>query len=316
MPIHRFLRVTLGLAATAGLALTGAADAGARTASAEDRPTPAAEPLLYYNHAYAVVDRETADAIEDSAYLREFAHFEVRTTTGGDLTWTGRYLYGRSTYLELFGEGDLPGQDAAFGSSALAVSTENEGDLDTVTARLAELGITDPVEFRQTRDFGDGVRVPWFDGVNTPVTAYDAFGAWGMEYRPEYFADPRSNTEPASHPGDVGRERYHSDAYQDHLLREVTGIRLGVTRRDLTDNLPLLIAGGMEVRTLPGGSVVADDGVTRIRFDVVPADEVGLRRVDMALNEPTGEREVERIGRSTLTVGPHDHAVWTFDARQ
>jgi len=56
--------------------------------------------LLHYNHAYAVLDRDTAQAIERSGYLREFANFELRTTTGADGdTWTGRYLLGRETYL-------------------------------------------------------------------------------------------------------------------------------------------------------------------------------------------------------------------------
>src|SRR5262245_47891299 len=76
--------------------------------------------LLAYNHSYSVFDRETADAIEHSAYLRDFANFHVRTTTGaGGQLWTGRYLMGRETYLELFGVGDLPGQDGTLGSAGL-----------------------------------------------------------------------------------------------------------------------------------------------------------------------------------------------------
>jgi hypothetical protein len=44
--------------------------------------------LLHFDHAYAVVDRETAGVIEHSDHPPHFATFEVRTTTGGDLTWT------------------------------------------------------------------------------------------------------------------------------------------------------------------------------------------------------------------------------------
>jgi hypothetical protein len=283
-----------------------ASAAGVGGASAEKR-----EPLLYFNHAYAVVDRETADAIEDSDYLREFANFEVRTTTGADKTWTGRYLYGRETYLELFGTGDLPGQDAAFGSTGMGLSTEQDGDLATVTDRLVAEGVTEPIEFQQTRDFGDGVPVPWFDAILTTVE-YDSFGAWGMEWRPEYFADPRGRTEPPSHPGDVGRERYLSDAYRDHLMRDVTAIRIAVTQRDLDSTVPLLRAGGFHVRPAPHGGIVARSGATTLRFDVVPATQVGLRQVNLSLNHPPTHRHVEQIGNSTLTVGPGPTAVWTF----
>lgn len=32
----------------------------------------------------------------------------------------------------------------------------------------------------------------------------------------------------------------------------------------------------------------------------------------MSLNRPVKDRHVERIGNSTLTVGPGSRAVWTF----
>ncbi|MET9681535.1 DUF5829 family protein [Streptomyces coeruleorubidus] len=290
------------------LALAGAVQGGVSSARAED----GGRQLLFYNHAYGVLDRETADAIEHSAFLKDFANFQVRTTTGsGGQTWTGRYLMGRETYIELFGTGDLPGKDGTLGAGGMGVSTEREGDLARVITRLRELGISDPVEFRQTRDFGDGVPVPWFDAVFT-TDQYDLFGAWGMEYRPEYFADPRGNTEPAAHPGDVGRERYLSDGYRDRLMRDVTGIRLAVTARDLAGTVPLLTAGGFTVRTLPGGGAVAHGGGTTLRFDAVPLDQVGLRQVEMSLNRPVSYRHEERIGHSALVVGPGPRAVWTF----
>jgi hypothetical protein len=309
MLIRGALRTVLAVVVALPFVVVAAGAGTARAVATEDCPHQPR--LLYYNHAYGVLDRETADAIEGSAYLREFANFELRTTTGADgHTWTGRYLLGRETYLELFAAGDLPGQDARAGSGGMGLSTERADDLATVLARLRELGVTDPVEFGQTRDFGDGVPVPWFDSVFT-TARYDAFGAWGMEYRPEYFADPRSDTEPPAHPRDVGRERYLSDDYRGHRMRDVTGIHLAVTARDLANTLPLLRAGNLTVRHRPDG-VVAHDGSTTIRFETVPHDRTGLRRVEMSLNRPAGHRHEERIGRSTLVVGPSARAVWTF----
>ncbi|WP_243859623.1 DUF5829 family protein [Amycolatopsis arida] len=306
MRIRRMSRMITVLAMALTTALAGAVESGAEESGPPDRQ------LLFYNHAYGVLDRETADAVEHSAYLRDFANFEVRTTTGaGGVTWTGRYLMGRETYFELFGVGDLPGRDGTLGTAGMGVSTENAGDLATVIERLRELGVTEPLELLQTRDFGDGVPVPWFDAVLT-TDQYDKFGMWAMEYRPEYFADPRSKTEPASHPGDVGRERYLPDDYRDHLMRDVTGIHVAVTARDAANTVPLLRAGGFVVQSVPGGGVVALRGGTTIWLDAVPLDEVGLRRVDMSLNRPVSYRHEERIGRSTLVVGPGSRAVWAF----
>ncbi|MEU4655252.1 DUF5829 family protein [Streptomyces sp. NPDC023723] len=304
MLLRGMLRVIMIFA----VALTGVSGAGATAGAAES----GGEPLLYFNHAYGVLDRETADAIEDSAYLREFANFQVRTTTGADgQTWTGRYLMGRETYVELFGVGDLAGPDGTLGAGGLGVSAERAGDLAKAVDRLPSFGVAEPVLFQQTRDFGDGVPVPWFDAVFTD-TQYDAFGAWGMEYRPEYFADPRGNTEPASGAGDVGRERYLSDDYGSRLMRDVTSIHLGVTQGDLADTVPLLRAGGFAVRVLADGGVVADDGMTKVRLDAVPRERAGLRHIGFALNRAVPEQRVERIGDSALVVGPGARAEWTF----
>ncbi|MEU2482953.1 DUF5829 family protein, partial [Streptomyces sp. NPDC013130] len=99
------------------VALTGWVGGATGIASAQEEAPPTGRQLLFYNHAYGVLDRETADAIEHSAYLRHFANFQVSTTTGaGGETWTGRYLKGRETYLELFGVGDVPGQDGTLGA--------------------------------------------------------------------------------------------------------------------------------------------------------------------------------------------------------
>src|ERR1044072_5592368 len=147
--------------------------AGTASAQATPRGDQFGRQLLFFNHTYAVHDRAPADAIADSAYLPEFANFQLRTTTGSDgQTWSGRYLLGRETYLELFGVGDLPGQDAQLGSGGLGLSTEDAGGLATVRERLVDLGVANPVDVHQTRDFGDGVPVPWFDAVFTTL-AYD-----------------------------------------------------------------------------------------------------------------------------------------------
>jgi hypothetical protein len=131
-----------------------------------------------------------------------------------------------------------------------------------------------------------------------------------MEYRDEYFADPRGKTEPAHYPGDVGRERYLADTYRDRLMRDITFIGLAVTERDFASTLPMLRAGGFVLKTDPRG-VTALRGGTTMRFDKVRIGQTGLKRVEFVLNRGVARHE-ERIGNSTLVVGPGAHAVWTF----
>jgi hypothetical protein len=265
--------------------------------------------LLFYNHAWGTFDRATADAVEHSAYLKQFADFEVRTNTGADgKVWTGRYLRGRETYVEVFGIGDTPGQDGELGAAGLGLSTERDGDLETLTKKLRDEG-SNPKEYTQTRDFGDGRQVPWFDAMYL-ADRYDRFGAWAMEYRDEYLTDPRSHVGPARFPGDVSRERYLPDTYQHKLMRDITMIRLAVTASDLAATIPLLRAGGFTLLPSPEG-VVASRGGTIVRFDSVPMGQTGLKQVEFELNCVVAQH-VERLGRSTLVVGPGKRAVWTF----
>lgn len=272
-------------------------------AQAEDRQ------LLFYNHAWGTFDRATADAVEHSAYLKQFADFEVRTNTGSDgKMWTGRYLRGRETYLEVFGIGDVPGQDGQRGAAGLGLSTERDGDIDTLDTRLRDAG-QQPIDFTQTRDFGDGKPVPWYDSVFL-IERYDRFGAWAMEYRDEYLTDPRSKIGPARFPGDVSRERYLPDVYQDRLMRDITLISIAVTAADLAATMPLLRAGGFAVLTSPEGAVALRGGTT-MRFVTVPMGQTGLKRVEFTLNCVVA-RHVEQLGTSTLVVGPGKSAVWTF----
>lgn len=74
--------------------------------------------------------------------------------------------------------------------------------------------------------------------------------------------------------------------------------------------------GGFVVRPAAGGDIVAQGGGTTIRFDAVPRDQAGLRQIGLSLNRPVECRHEERIGRSTLTVGPGARAVWNFDATE
>jgi hypothetical protein len=93
-------------------------------------------------------------------------------------------------------------------------------------------------------------------------------------------------------------------------MRDVTGVHMALTAKDLANTLPLLEAGGFRIRTTPGGAV-AQGGGTTLYFDAVPLDQIGLRQVEFSLNR-FAPRHVEQIGQSTLVVGPGKRAVWTF----
>ena len=304
-PLSGLIAAALASLAITSGALATPADATEPARAEEGRP----DPLLAFNHAWAMVDRETADAIEHSDYLGEFADRRINTGNDGTSTWTGRYLLGKETYLEFFGPGDAP--DAVAGDTGLAVSADDDGDLAIAADNLRDL-VADPVEFTQVTDLGDGNLIPWFDAAYTTST-YDTFFSWAMEYRDEFLDDPRLSFPPPAYEGDVSRDRYNRDRYLDHQLRDVIGIQIATTAADIEKMVPLWRAAGITIRVLKDGGVLAFDGMTTIRLLPVPAEQAGVRHIILALNEAAEEPHTETIGNSTLHVGPGAYALWTFD---
>ncbi|AKU16422.1 DUF5829 family protein [Luteipulveratus mongoliensis] len=276
--------------------------------SAAESP-PARPQVAYLNHTYSVFDQATADAIEHSTYLPKFGVFQVRTTSSGETSWTGRYLMGRETYLEMFGPNDLAPPDNVIGMTGLAVATERRGKINTVQERLTASGNA-PTRAVQTKVFGDDV-VPWFDYVFTTAD-YDGYFTWAMEYLPSYLDDPRAKAEPGTDPDDVRGARVLSDDYKKRLMRDVTGVEIGVTARDLTPARTMLQAAGYVVVDSPQGFVARGRGTT-LRYVTTDRAHAGWRRIDFALNRPVAYRHVETIGHSQLVVGPGTKATWTFD---
>jgi Family of unknown function (DUF5829) len=112
--------------------------AGAAPAQPARQPAAAAAPLAHFNHLYATVDAGTARAIKDPKFLADFANFEVRTTTGTQATWTGRYLSGRQTYVEFFGPDDfeVDGRPVPVGAWGIGLSGDELGVTAALKARL------------------------------------------------------------------------------------------------------------------------------------------------------------------------------------
>lgn len=276
--------------------------------------SPPPEQIAFFNHGYAIVDVETAAAISESPLVREFMNFEQRTTAANDgQTWTARYLYGRETYFEFFGPGDLgPGMERPDGGTGLALSADRPGGLAAYKARLTAAGVPDIIEGRRTRALG-GAQIAWFDLLMPQAVGENVSTMWAMEYVQSYLDNPITNTEPAEGPHDaISRERYHSDTYRERLARDITGIVIAAPAADITEILPLYAAAGFEVARTSGGATAHDSAIT-ISFIEATPEASGLRRLEFALNQPAPTARVSRLGRSTLTIGPGDQAAWVFE---
>jgi hypothetical protein len=269
------------------------------------------------NHVFATVDPQTAEAIRRSEFVRRFANLEIRTTTGTRSTWTGRYLYGKQTYIEFFAPGDFHINDkpAPIGSWGIALSGDAVGFNQVLKRRLEAAGHKALSEV-DTRKLGERT-VPWFEAL-TAITKHGDSGAlgetvsvWAMEYKPSYFELAEAAKEPAEGSHDViSRERYQPDVYIERMMRDVVLVHLNVGPLDFARIEPLLRAAGYRI-TRSAGEVLVDGAEADFRFTLTAPDAQGLREVRFALNAPV-QRQVETIGSSTLVVGPDATATWTF----
>ncbi|HEX2593454.1 MAG TPA: DUF5829 family protein [Rhizomicrobium sp.] len=264
--------------------------------------------VAFLNHSFAVLDAETADAIEHSDYLKTFGVVEVQTTVANaGETWRGRYLSGRQTYLEFFGPADL--KDAPAGSTGFAISPDKAGGLAVMKTRLIRNGMAHPDAALRTKQLGKD-QVPWFNLIAPPGEP-KWLSVWAMEYVPSYFDDPRAGKEPAEYPGDISRERYRSDAYTGKLMRDVSTIEIGAAVDDIAMARSMLVAAGFRV-TVQADGLTARDADTTIVLRKVSDADAGMRRITFRLNRQAAEVHVEQIGHSTLTVGSGAEAVWVF----
>ncbi|GMG86965.1 DUF5829 family protein [Biformimicrobium ophioploci] len=264
--------------------------------------------VAFVNHLYAVVDRETIDAIEQSSYLADFIDYEKKTVRAdGGSSWTGRYFTGKSTYIELFGAGDLKG--GIPGAVGLAFGTDRIGDVDKIERHLERDGANYSRSLR-SRNF-DGEEIDWFHALGLEVENRGAY-FWLMEYVKEYLDHPAAEKEVAEGEWDlVSRERYNSDDYRGKLVQDTRYIAFHVSRESIPDSMPLFLAAGYNVSE--------GEGVTRligqeaeIALFHSEGGMYGLAELRFILNRSVADRHIERIGSSELVVGPGKTAIWKF----
>ena len=263
--------------------------------------------MACFDHVYAVLDERTAEAIAGSEFLRSFGRLEVHTTVADGETWTGRYLFGRNTYVELFGPGDVEPPDDEPGSTGIGLSPRASGGLEIVAGRMKNAGTPVEVE-RKTRHDGDE-DVPWFDSVSLSGPQ-QSFELWVMEY----LVDPtdRQRRE-AAYVEWAGRSERPPQG-ETPSIGDVSLVDLGASAEEIALAEPLLEAAGY-VLTRSSDMLLARDDETTIRLRSTSRDEAGLRRVEFVLAAPALSVHEEVLGGSRLTVGPGDHASWDFARR-
>jgi hypothetical protein len=237
------------------------------------------------NHFYVTPDRATFQAAAEA--LPRFGALEKRTTVRKDVTYTGLYLYGERTYLELLSPGSAP-----FGaSSGIAYGVEAAKALPPV-CRALRSGKVEEI-FR-----GD---VPWFRRCQ-PEAPLEGLTEWVMEYVPEFFGGFHPDLPPAQ-PGTSRADALTRYAASCGKLRE----RDEGLFEDVVSLEVALAPSAAERWNARDLRVVGAD----VRVEVAsPGARTGILAAHLRLRRDAG-KAAERIGSTTLSLDGRS-AVWRF----
>jgi hypothetical protein len=235
------------------------------------------------NHFYVTPDRTTFEAA--SLILPELGALEKRTTVRKDMTYTGLYLYGQRTYLELL----HPDSAGAFGApSGIAWGVEEPGAIGGVFPG----GPTDEVSRGQT---------PWFRRV-APAQPLQGLTEWAMEYLPDFFRGFHPELPPTT-PGIARADaltRYAASCgklrdREQGLFEDVIGLEVSLAAGDLERwNARALRIRDVDVRVRAARA----------------GDPSGIVAARLRLRRDAG-KVTKRIGSTTLSLDGRG-AVWRF----
>ena len=262
-----------------------------------------ARPEVALNHFSVVLDSVTLAAVESSAFLTtEFAHYRRTTTSNAaGRSWTGQYLFGERTYLELFPRGEQGG----VGFSGLALSVEEPGAIDSVAAWL-DARFDVPIRRRLVEGMYAGRSVRWFHSVSVEHERGDSLwqvNSWVMENHPEFFRVVQGDS--TGPEGDISRRRYLRRRYQpERMVREIVGLSMSLyppIGEQLAGELEALgwrLERGAEPGRYRAVGAEADIVVTPVPQGV----PYGIREIRFALNRGPAAKQTHQIGDSRLEV--------------
>jgi Family of unknown function (DUF5829) len=151
---------------------------GAFNKKREDTNNTGFRKNIKFNHLFIVIDDSTYKYLIDSLKFPEnFAKTSENTTGSGSDSWTGKYIYGISNYLEIFKPGGAKG--TAFGDFGLGFGTNKFGTIDSLQNYWMKT--LDSIHIENMVITDSGKSSPWFKSVSIPNVDSLKISAWVME---------------------------------------------------------------------------------------------------------------------------------------
>jgi hypothetical protein len=251
-------------------------------------------PIVYLNHFFVTLDATTYAAVRKSPELGVLASTEERTTKTNFGEYSGFYLRGRHTFIELMQPMPPPDEQLPR-DSGIGLSVEEAGGLSRVVARLRSAFGDAVKQEPHTRNI-DGHEIPWYTAAGLFRDTRMPLVTWVQEIDPSYLAK--------RHPGvsiaqPLAREQYLSwDFRPDRQLDDVVGLTVGLSEGDARELAAQLSSLGWSVHK--GQPIVATGPGCTITI-AVSATRLGIREAELRLRRASPKRKIS-IGSMVLLL--------------
>jgi hypothetical protein len=272
-------------------------------------------PPVYLNHLFVVLDPATYEALSSSDFIRNgFAGFEQRTTQAGSgESWSGTYLYGESTYIEIF----KASEEAMFteGNAGIGFCVEQAGGIEAVVRALdINLESAEVSYYPRTMMTEDKGEVPWFQVAQPEYKegeAQNRLTTWVMEYHPGYLNTIDPHTYPV--PGDISRKEYLKRFFiPDRYLRDIVAVNLVLNTERAESLSSELQAFGWKINTGEGTMICEGPGIT-IKVSVGEDSNPVITEIEFSLQKVKEGQRVYDFGEGAeLEFGEGPSAVMRF----
>ncbi len=273
-----------------------------------------AKSQFYLNHIYLVLDTTTISAISNSEFLHSY-FAEIRKTTvkaEDGKQWTGLYLFGENTYIEIFALGANENQlDQA---AAVAFGVEKEVDLVTFRNRVEASNLNS--DFLQRKRLWKEKLIPWFKSLEVSLgdsLNQNELRSWVMSYDSSYMDTMVRPFVSKKFPaGSISRKFYNARVFDDQkLLADIDKVGLSIDSlhaKHISELLTMLeyketLENGLQ--TFHGPGIIFE-------FTINQAGQNRINYLRFTLHQKV-EKSVCTFGKSTLSFSEYN-ATWYFNS--
>lgn len=265
--------------------------------------------VIEFNHLYVTLDPETLESIAQSEFIsQEFCTISKDTVKTDTESWTGTYLRGKHTYLELFPPGGAEGLRKGF--SGIAFNSQQARQIEIVQKKLGSLlGSKQILSYLQVRQTEQG-KVPWFHYLSINPSERQAFASWLMEFHQDYLDYKNIKLIPS---GCFNRAAYLKklDNSETSLFDDISEVHLELTLSEHKDLALLLQAFGYdsscvgEITTYHSSSFI-------IRVCQTNTPRYRIRQVVCTLKDQPHQERTFTFGKNAQLNVDRSLAIWKF----